>query len=66
MFGKRTRHGEFMARLVSLLREFFFGEVLFREIAERTVRVFGGVVIFPWFVVFVVGPAEESFELVLA
>ena len=51
---------------MSFVGDFFFGEVLFREVAERTVGVFRGVVIFPGFVVFIVRPAQESLELVLA
>jgi hypothetical protein len=55
-----------MPWLVFLLGDFFLGNVGGREITEGTVWVFRGVVIFPWFVVFVVGSAEETFKLVLA
>ena len=48
------------------LFEFVFGELLFWEVAEGGVRVFGGVLVFPGFVRFVVLPAEDILELVLA
>ena len=54
-----------MPGLMSLFGNFFLGKVLFWEVTEGAVGIFGGVVIFPWFIVFVVGSAEETLKLVL-
>lgn len=62
---KRSRKGIFMDRFMLSLFQFFFGDVLFGEISERTMRVFGGIVVFPRFIAFIVLFEEESFELVL-
>ena len=55
-----------MPGLVFLCRDFIFREILIGEISEGTVGVFWSVVIFPWFIVFIIGSAEEAFELILA
>ena len=66
ILGKWAWHGELMPGLVFLLRDFIFREILIGKISEGTVGVFRSVVIFPWFIVFVVGSAEEALELILA
>ena len=55
-----------MSGLVLLFFDLFFGEVLLGEVTEGAVGVFGGVVIFPWFIVLIARSAEETLELVLA
>lgn len=55
-----------MPGLMFLVLNFIFGEILSGEVTEGAVGVFRGVVIFPWFIVFIVRSAEETFKLVLA
>jgi hypothetical protein len=43
---------------------FIFWQILFWEVAKGTVWVFGGVLILPRFIVFVIGPAEEALKLI--
>jgi hypothetical protein len=54
VFGEGAGEGEFVNGLVGGVLEFLLREVLFREVAEGGVRVFGGVLVFPWFVCLVV------------
>jgi hypothetical protein len=54
-----------MDGLVLSFFDSFFREILFGEIPERRVWVFGSVVVLPWFVAFVVLLADDSLELVL-
>jgi hypothetical protein len=54
-----------MPGFMSLFSNFFLGKILSWEVTERAVGIFGSVVIFPWFIVFVVGSTEETLELVL-
>ena len=54
-----------MSGLMFLFFDLFFGEILLGKVTEGAVGVFGGVVIFPWFIVFVVRSAKETLELVL-
>ena len=54
--------------MIRFMMSFFdsvFWQVLFGEIAERRVWVFGSVVVLPWFVAFVVLLADDTLELVL-
>lgn len=55
-----------MDGLVRGVGEFVFGQVLFREIAEGTVRIFRGVAILPRSVTLVVLLEEHGLELVFA
>jgi hypothetical protein len=66
VFGEGAGEGEFVYGLVLCGAEFFFGEVLSGEVSEGTVRIFGGVLIFPWFIGLIVLLLEYGFELVLA
>ena len=66
MLGQRSRQSMLMDWFVLHIFDSLFGEVLFGEVSERTVRVFRCVLIFPWLVGLVVLLVEDSFELVLA
>jgi len=53
-----------MNRLVECLFDFVFGDVFFGEVSEGRMGVFGGVLVFPWFIGFVVLLSKYVFELV--
>ena len=54
-----------MIRLMLNILDSILREILFREIAERRMRIFGSIVVLPWLVAFVVLFANDTFELVL-
>jgi hypothetical protein len=66
MFGERSWECQFMDGLTSSLLKFFFGDVLFWEISEWRMWIFGRVLVFPRFVGLVVLFAEYIFELIFA
>lgn len=55
-----------MDGLVHSLFKLFFWDVLFGEVAEGRVRVFGRIWVFPWFVGLIVLLSKDVFELVFA